>query len=143
MWDEEQGNKMKLTSISGAAALALGAALAMAPMQAMAAGAYHAPPAPVFRAPPPAPVYIAPRIATPGVTVRPTVTTPGVKPAVGVAKPVIARPVVGTSPAPVVRRRVPVTPVIITTTTTTAAPAAPAAKCTPKQMEVLARCKKP
>jgi hypothetical protein len=130
---------MKLTSISGAAALALGAALAVAPMQAMAAGAYHAPPAPVYRAPP-APVYVAPRIVTtPSVSVRPTVTTPGVKPAVGVAKPVIARPVVGTSPAPVVRRRVPVTPVIITTTTTTAAPAA---KCTPKQMEVLARCKK-
>jgi hypothetical protein len=145
---------LKFTSISGAAGLACAAALSIAPIQAMAAGAYHAPPAPVFRAPPPAPVYIAPRIVTtPAVTVRPNVTTPGVKPTVGTGKPVIARPAVGTTRPPVARRPAAVPPVIITTTTPTAAPVtatpaasaapvAPAAKCTAKQTEVLARCKK-
>jgi hypothetical protein len=116
-------------SMFAAAALACGAALSVtASSPTMAAGAYHAPPAPVFRAPP-APVYVAPRVVTtPGATIRPTTTVrPG-----SVAKPAV-RP--GTARQAAARKQF-VAPVIITTTTTAVA------KCTPKQIEVLERCKK-
>jgi hypothetical protein len=123
---------MKPTSNSGAAALVLGAALSVVPMQAMAAG-YSAPPvfhAPVFRAPPP--VYVAPRVmTTPGVAIKPVVTVkPSVTPPGSTAKPGHK---LATARTPVPRRQV-ATPVFIPTTSA-------AAKCSPKQIEVLARCK--
>jgi hypothetical protein len=126
---------MKIVSNSTIALLVCTGAVALIATPTLAAGAYHAPPAPVFRAPP-APVYIAPRVfTTPQVRVTPT---PNVRPVLGAAK---LAPRQGAGRTAVPRKQVALPLTIITTTPAVAT--TPTAKCTAKQVEVLARCKKP